>query len=53
MAVGVEVGGVDEVATRVEVGEQDLFRFFDAAARTAGIGAESHGTQSKRTHAKT
>ncbi len=51
VALGVKVGGVEEVAAEFGVTVDDLLRLFDARA-PAEIFAESHGAQAKWAYAQ-
>jgi hypothetical protein len=53
VAVGVEVGGVDEVAAEIEIGPENLLGFLDAGPGGAGVFAEGHGAESERADPQT
>ena len=48
VAIGIEVGGVDEVAAEIQIGRQDLLGFLDAGAGRARVLAEGHRTEGER-----
>ena len=48
VTIGVEVGGVDEVAATIQIGPENLLGFLDAGASAARVFAEGHGTQGER-----
>jgi hypothetical protein len=52
MAPGIEVGGVDEVATEVDEAVNDLFGLLDAGTPTQ-VFAERHRPQAQRADAQT
>ncbi len=51
VALGVDIGGIDEVAALVEIAVEHLFRFRFAGAE-APVFAEGHGAEAEGAHAE-